>query len=290
MTTSGRPPQVEPEPPATLPRLVATRYVAPLWEGGSLPAIVEADEGVDEGALWVVKFVGAAQGRRALVAELIAGELARAVGLPVPRLALVEVGPELGRTEPNPEIRALLRASVGTNLAMMYLPGALAFDPAARPEIAPALASSIVAFDAYVMNVDRTARNSNLLCWRGDLWLIDHGSSLFWHHAWDGLGPLERPIPEAARPFPHVRDHVLLPWADRLPAAGAAVAAAVTDAVITRVLDLVPDVWLVAAMEPGVAPENPSASRDAYRAYLRARRDAMPAVIKEAVDARAQRF
>src|SRR5215471_19170882 len=138
-----------------LPALVATRYATPLREGGSLPAIVEADDG----ALWVAKFRGAGQGSLALVAEVIAGELARAAGLNVPALARLEVDAAFGRAEPDPEIADLLRASVGTNLGMRYLPGALAFDPAARPQIDPALASLVVAFDAFTMNVDRTARN-----------------------------------------------------------------------------------------------------------------------------------
>src|SRR6202050_4105820 len=161
----------------------ATRYVTPLREGGSLPAIVEAE---DDG-LYVLKFRGAGQGPLALVAELIAGEIGRALGLKVPELVLVEVDSTLGRNEPDEEIRDLLRASVGLNLAMDYLPGSLMFDPAAGDRADAAFASRLVWFDAFVTNVDRTARNPNLLCWHKKLFPIDHGAALYFHHNWQNL-------------------------------------------------------------------------------------------------------
>jgi hypothetical protein len=161
--------------------VTATRYVTPLREGGSLPAIVEADDS----GLYVVKFRGAGHGTKALVAEVVTGELARAAGLRVPELVRIEVAESLGRNEPDPEIRDLLRASVGSNLGLDYLPGSITFDPVAGPAPAAGEASDIVWFDAFTSNVDRTARNPNLLCWHGRLWLIDHGAALYFHHAWD---------------------------------------------------------------------------------------------------------
>ena len=176
----------------SLRTVVATRYVTPLREGGSLPAIVEAD---DDG-MYVLKFRGAGQGPKALIAELVAGEIARAAGLPVPEIVFVELDADLARTEPDPEIQALIRASAGLNLALDYLPGAVTFDPIAeKPD--SELASSIVWFDAYVSNVDRTPRNSNILVWHRRLWLIDHGAALYFHHDWNN--PLER----CHDPFPH---------------------------------------------------------------------------------------
>jgi hypothetical protein len=160
--------------------LQATRYVSPLKEGGSLPAIVEASDS----QLWVAKFRGAGQGARALVAEWICGELARACGFAVPELSRIELDEAFGRNEPDPEIRDLLRASHGANLGMAFLPGALTYDPAAPPEVSETLASELVWFDSFVMNVDRSARNPNLLLAGGQLWLIDHGAALYFHHAW----------------------------------------------------------------------------------------------------------
>ena len=156
----------------------ATRYVTPLREGGSLPAIIEAD---DDG-MYVLKFRGAGQGPKALIAELLAGELARAAGLPVPEIVFVDLDVDLARTEPDPEIQELIRASGGINLALDYLPGSVTFDPVAE-NIDAHLASMIVWLDAYVTNVDRTARNTNMLMWHRRLWLIDHGAALYFHHA-----------------------------------------------------------------------------------------------------------
>src|SRR5918993_561552 len=186
-----------------LRRIEATRYVTPLREGGSLPALVEAS---DDG-LYVLKFRGAGQGPKALVAEVVAGELARALGFTVPELALVELDPALGRAEPDAEIQDLLAASAGINLGVDFLPGALPFGPAAGPAPDPSLAADVVWLDALVTNVDRTAKNTNLLLWHGRLWLIDHGAALYFHHA---------PAPVAGHertPFAPIAEHVLLPFA-----------------------------------------------------------------------------
>src|SRR5512134_3023102 len=187
-----------------------TRYVTPLREGGSLPAIVEAD---DDG-LYVLKFRGAGQGARALIAELVSGEIARAAGLPVPELVFAELDVELARTEPDPEIHALIHDSAGLNLALDFLPGSVTYDPVGHTLDAD-LVSRIVWFDGYVANVDRTARNTNMLLWHRRLWLIDHGSSLYFHHS-----PGWEADPGRARaPFPAIRDHVLRHRATALAAA-----------------------------------------------------------------------
>jgi hypothetical protein len=246
--------------------------VTPLREGGSLPAIVEAD---DDG-LYVLKFRGAGQGTKALIAELLAGELARALELPVPEIVFVELGAELARTEPDPEIQDLIRASAGLNLALDYLPGSIAFDPAAE-KVEPNLASSIVWFDAYTTNVDRTARNTNMLMWHRRLWLIDHGAALYFHHAWDNY--LER----SRSPFKQVKDHVLLPYASELEEADARLAPLVTQGLIKELLSHVPDEWLTS--EARFA--DPEAHRAAYAEYLLTRLEAPRDFVKEAADARA---
>ena len=240
--------------------VTATRNVTPLREGGSLPAIVEAD---DLGT-YVLKFRGAGQGRKALVAELVAGEIARRLGLPVPEIVLARLAPDLGRAEPDPEIQDLLKASSGLNLALDYLPGSLGFDPLVAPP-GPGLASRILWFDALVQNVDRTPRNTNLLVWHEKLWLIDHGAALYFHHTWPGLGD-DGPSLEAAaqRPFAVVRDHVLLPFAGDLERADAALAPQLTPETLRDILDLVPDEWL--ANEAGF--ESAEDVRAAYLAYL----------------------
>lgn len=251
--------------------VTATRYVTPLREGGSLPAVVEAD---DDG-LYVLKFRGAGQGRKALVAELVAGELARAAALPMPEIVFVELDPELARTEPDPEIQDLIKASAGLNLALDYLPSAVTFDPLAfRPEAG--LASRIVWFDGFISNVDRTARNSNLMVWHEKLWLIDHGAALYFHHHWDGF--MER----AASPFALIKDHVLLPFATELAQADAAMTAALTPAVVAAVVALIPDDWL----EDDPLFADKAAQRDAYEAYLLRRLQAPRAFFEEAERAR----
>ncbi len=263
--------------PPPLRRLFATRYVTALREGGSVPAVVEADDG----ALWVAKFRAAAQGGRVLAAELIVGELGRAAGLRVPELALIDIDAALGRSEPHQEIQELLIASAGTNLAMAYLAGAVGYDVAARRPVSGALASAIVALDVFATNVDRTARNPNLLWHGGELWLIDHGASLIWQHGWEGEPSAGDLAAAAARPFGRAGEHVLLPLADGLPAAGAALAAALDDDVIDRAVAAVPDAWL----------EGPGGDklRAAYAVWLRARRAALPHIIEEATRVRVAR-
>lgn len=250
----------------------ATRYVTPLREGGSLPALVEAD---DLG-LYVLKFTGAGQGRLALVAEIIAGGIGRALGVNLPELVLVELDAALGRNEPDAEIRKLLRASVGVNLGMDFLPGSVMFDPAAGDAAGPELASTAVWFDAFVTNVDRTARNPNLLCWHKSLYFIDHGAALYFHHDW------RDPVACARSRFPAIREHVLLPRADRIEAVDGALRARLSEALFTEVLEDVPDGWLLP--EPGVA--TPAAKRAAYVDYLVARLTAAPLFVEEAVRAR----
>lgn len=259
-----------------LRRLVATRYVTALREGGSVPAVVEADDG----ALYVAKFRGAAQGGKALVAELIAGELGRAAGLPIPELGLIEVDAALGRSEPHQEIRELLVASAGLNLAMAYLPGAIGYDVAARVPVPGDLASAVVAFDLFVANVDRTARNPNLLWWREALWLIDHGAALYWHHGFDRTVTETETTASARRPFARAAEHVLLPFADTLPQAARALMAAVGDDVIARAVEAVPDDWM-----DGGAPVG--RLREAYSLWLRERRAALPEILEEAARVRA---
>ena len=234
----------------------ATRYVTPLREGGSLPAVVEAD---DLGT-YVLKFRGAGQGRKALVAEIMAGEIARSLGLLVPEIVLVNLDPELARAEPDPEIQDLIRASAGLNLALDYLPGSLGFDPLVEPP-GPDLASRILWFDALVTNVDRTPRNPNLLTWHGRLWLIDHGASLYFHHAWRGWQDASK------RPFTAARDHVLLPLAGDIRDADARLAFRLTRDVLREIVDLVPEEWLLE--EPGFA--DAAAVRAAYVEFLSGR-------------------
>jgi len=251
----------------------ATRYVTPLREGGSLPAIVEGD---DDG-LYVAKFAGAGHGEKALVAELVVGELARAAGLRVPELVLLEVEAPLGRNEPDSEIRELLRRSVGTNVGLDYLPGSVTFDPIAGKPPAADEAAAIVWLDALAANVDRTPRNPNLLVWHRNLWLIDHGSALYFHHAWNLAD-------DAARSrFPAVKDHVLLPWADGIAAAGARLAPRLGRDVLEAILAAVPDAWL------RDEPRFPSAAahRAAYVDHLARRVAAATLFVEEAERARA---
>ena len=250
----------------------ATRYVTPLREGGSLPAVVEAD---DDG-LYVLKFRGAGQGPKALIAELVAGELGRALGLPVPEIVFVELDAELARTEPDPEIQDLIRDSAGLNLALDYLPGSITFDPVVdRPE--GSLASSVVWFDAFLTNVDRTPRNTNLLVWHRRVWLIDHGAALYFHHSWDDY------LARSRSRFPQIKEHVLLPFADELAEADARLSAEVTPELVGRVLALVPDAWLAA--EPRFADAD--SHRAAYAEYLAGRLAPPRDFVKEATRVRA---
>jgi len=250
--------------------VIATRYVTPLREGGSLPAIIEAD---DDG-MYVLKFSGAGQGPKALIAELVAGEVARAAGLPVPEIVFVELDPELARTEPDPEIQALIRASAGLNLALDYLPGAVTFDPIAEKPDAD-LASAVVWFDAYVTNVDRTPRNTNMLIWHRRLWLIDHGATLYFHHTWNDY--LER----SRAPFPMIKDHVLLRFASALREVDATMTGRVTPDIIDSIVTLIPDAWLVEKAPFGGSNQH----RDAYREYLLSRLEPPRVFLEEAIRA-----
>lgn len=252
--------------------LTATRYVTPLREGGSLPAVVEAD---DDG-LYVLKFKGAAQGPKSLVAELVAGEIGRALGLLVPELVFMELDPALGRNELDPDIQALLKASPGLNLALDYLPGALAYDPLRTPKPDPALASAIVWFDAYVTNVDRTARNPNMLIWHKNIWLIDQAASLYFHHTWNDY--LER----SRNPFQAVKDHVLLPFASDLGQVDTTLKKLLTSTILQEIVNLIPDSWV--GDDNFFA--NPDEYRAAYFAYLTNRLEASPIFVEEALNAR----
>jgi hypothetical protein len=247
-----------------------TRYVTPLREGGSLPAIVEAD---DDG-MYVLKFRGAGHGEKALVAELVGGELARALGLPVPEIVFATLDQELARTEPDPEIHALIHDSAGLNLALDYLPGSVNFDPVVH-RLDPELASRIVWFDAFISNVDRTPRNTNMLMWHGAPWLIDHGSAMYFHHAPGWERDVERP---RAR-FERIREHVLLRKALHLDAADQQLSAAMTPDVIAAVLALIPDAWLVESNDP-------AAARQAYQRYFLTRLQAPRLFVEEAARAR----
>ena len=243
-----------------------TRYVTPLREGGSLPAIVEAD---DDG-MYVLKFRGAGQGAKALIAELVSGEIARALGLSVPELVFAELDPDLARTEPDPEIFALIRDSAGLNLALDYLPSSVMFDPAVE-KTASDLASRIAWFDAYVTNVDRTARNTNMLMWHRRLWLIDHGATLYFHHSEGWTEDRAR----ARDPFRLIKEHVLLRRAGMLAEVDAAMAGLLTPQIIERIVGLIPEAWLEHA--PG---------RAAYGRYLIDRLAPPRAFVEEAIRAR----
>jgi len=235
----------------------ATRYVEPFREGGSLPGLIEAD---DDG-LYVVKFRGAGQGPKTLVAELIAGEIGRALGLSVPELVYFEIPQGFGAAEPDSEIRELLERSVGLNLGLDYLPGALPFDLSVKRPVDPILAADIVWFDAFIANVDRTTRNPNMLRWHDRLWLIDQGAAIYPHHRW------QDPSEQGRRPFPAIKDHVLLPVAGSLVEADQRLANRLRDEDLGAIVTMIPDDWL--GEDPQVG--GPDAQRAAYLAYFRAR-------------------
>lgn len=248
-----------------------TRYVTPLREGGSLPAIAEADDGF----LYVLKFRGAGQGIKALIAELLGGEIARVLGLKVPEIVFAHVDEAFGRTEPDEEIQDLLKFSEGLNLGLHYLSGAIAFDPAvtiidAKP------ASQIVWLDSLIMNVDRTSRNTNMLMWNKTLWLIDHGASFYFHHSWDNWEE------HATRPFTQVKNHVLLPWAGELESVNEAFRSLLTPERIRNIVSMIPDDWLTAADPPGTADEK----RKVYIQFLTTRIAHSAIFVKEAQHAR----
>ena len=251
--------------------VAAIRYITPLREGGSLPAIVEADDG----ELYVMKFVGAGQGSKALIAELVAGEIGRYLGLYVPEIVIVDLDPAIGRSEPDAEIQDLLQASVGLNLGLRYLPKALAFNIMLQPPPPPLLASKIVWFDAYVTNVDRTPRNVNLLIWQDDLWLIDHGAALYFHHSWDDY------LNRSRSPFLLIKDHALISQASVLPEADTNLRPKLNATVLREIVDLIPEPWLVKD-----APfDNSAAHRQGYLDYLQQRLAAAEVFVEEAIRA-----
>ncbi len=248
--------------------MTATRYVTPLREGGSLPGLVEAD---DDG-LYVVKFHGAGQGPRALVAEWLAGEIGRALGLLVPDLVMIEVDPALGDAEPDEELQDLVHRSGGLNLGLDFLPGALTFNPGAAPIVDPAIAADVVWLDAFVTNPDRSPVNPNLLVWHGRIWLIDHGAALYIHHTWRDVDA------SAERAFERIRDHVLLPFAGPLDEADDRLAGRLGVDLFSDLVTAIPDAWL---------PDDPlvggaDAQRAAYIRYLDRRLIARTRFVEEA--------
>ena len=247
-----------------------TRYVTSLREGGSLPAIVEADDGF----LYVLKFRGAGQGIKALIAELIGGEIARALGFRVPEIVFADLDEAFGRTEPDEEIQDLLKFSRGLNLGLHYLSGAITFDPAVT-KVDAILASSIVWMDSLLTNVDRTARNTNMLIWHKELWLIDHGASLYFHHSWDKWEE------QARRPFVQIKDHVLLPFASELQSADAELRSILTLDRIKSIAALIPDEWLT-----GEGFTSSEEHRQAYIKYLELRIASSEIFVNEAENAR----
>jgi hypothetical protein len=254
--------------------VTATQYITPLREGGSLPAIVQADDG----ELYVMKFVGSGHGPKALIAELVAGELGRRLGLRVPGIVFIELDAALGPSEPNAEIHDLLQASVGLNFGLRYLPKAFAYNSLLEPPPDPDLASAIVWFDAYMTNVDRTPRNVNLLIWQKDLWLIDHGSCLYFHYDWNDY------LDRSRTPFSHIKEHTLLPFASALDEVDATLRTRLTPEIIRQIIQLVPDRWLNG--EPRFASN--AEHRQAYTDYLVSRLEASHTFVEEARNARAQ--
>ena len=251
-----------------LRKVNAVRYVPPLREGGSLPAIIEAD---DDG-IYVLKFKGAGQGTKALVAELISGEIARAIGLLVPEIVFVKLDAGLARTEGDPEIRDLIKSSAGVNLALDYLPGSVMFNPIAdMPD--GRLASSIVWFDAFVTNVDRTIRNTNMLMWHRRLWLIDHGASLYFHHTWNNY------LEKSKEPFSLINNHVLLKSANNLMEVDDEISSKINASIFKNIIDTIPDAWLNTNKVFKSTEEN----RNAYFNYLTNRMEKPHLFIEEAV-------
>jgi len=264
----------------TLPTYTATRYVVPLREGGSLPAVLDTDES----GLFVAKFRGAGQGARALIAEIIVTQLALHLGLRVPEIVLLHLDASFGRTERDPEIQDLLKASTGLNVGYRYLDGAFAYDPvAAREFVDPQFAADVVWLDAFVTNIDRTPRNPNILIWSREPWLIDHGAALYFHHNWETL--------DASRvhtSFAPIRDHVLLPLAASLHEADERITARLSEQLLREIVDVVPDALLMDRVE-GREPPFPTAeeNREAYIKYLTDRLLGPRSFVDEAVRAQA---
>ena len=248
-----------------------TRYLMPLREGGSLPALAEADDGFN----YVLKFRGAGQREKALIAELIGGELARRLGFKVPELVFAQLDAAFGNSEGDEEIQDLLKGSQGLNLGLHFLSKSLTFDPGAS-QVDPYLASRIVWFDAWITNVDRTFRNTNLLIWNRELWLIDHGASLVFHHSWENWEK------QALSPFPMVKDHVLLPRAAELDRVDAEMKALITPSLIEEVLELVPEEWILASRDTETAQE----AREVYASFLKMRLEHSNVFLTEANHAR----
>jgi hypothetical protein len=258
--------------PIQLRTVKVMRYVTPLREGGSLPAIAEADDEF----LYVLKFRGAGQGVKALIAELIGCEIARALGFKVPELVFANLDTAFGRTEPDEEIQDLLKASTGLNLALHYLSGAITYDPTVT-RLDDELSSKIVWLDCLLTNVDRTPRNTNMLMWHKELWLIDHGAALYFHHSWHNWPE------QAKRPFVQVKDHVLLPWASHLETVDTAFKAILTDELIRNIVNLIPEDWLTDASTEDTAEQR----REVYYQFLVSRVAASSTFITEAQHARA---
>ena len=250
--------------------VTVTRYVTPLREGGSLPAIAEADDGF----LYVLKFRGAGQGIKALVAEIIGGEMAHALGLKLPEIVFANLDAAFGRTEPDEEIQDLLKASAGTNLALHYLSGSISFDPVVT-KVDALLASKIVWLDALIMNMDRTARNTNMLIWQKELWLIDHGAALYFHHSWTD------PLLQAQKPFTQIKDHVLLPYATRLVEVNEQFKNILTANVTKEIISCVPDDFL--NWGEALSPEQ---LRQGYQDFICTRIKNADQFVKEAINAR----
>lgn len=248
-----------------------TRYVTPLREGGSLPAITEADDDF----LYVLKFRGAGQGVKALIAELIGGELAKALELKVPEIVFCQLDEAYGRTEPDEEIQDLLKASTGLNLGLHYLTGSTTFDPVVTT-IEPELASRIVWLDSLIKNVDRTVKNTNMLLWQKELWLIDHGASLYFHHSWDNWQE------HSTQAFPLIKNHVLLPQASQMDWADEFSRSLISEETIHRIVHLVPEDWLLIDSPFDTAQSH----RNAYEQYLTSRFNHSSNFVKEAQDAR----
>ncbi|MGE3272002.1 MAG: HipA family kinase [Chloroflexota bacterium] len=261
-------------------QLAGTRYVVPLREGGSLPAVVETvqEDGIRAGGPFVVKFRGAGQGPKALIAEALVAGLAQVLGLPVPRPAIIDLPDGFGNAEPDPEIQDILKGSVGANFGLAFLSGALPFDPSTDRDVDSELAADIVWLDALVTNVDRSARNTNMLVWQGQLWLIDHGAALYIHHRWEGWES------RVQSPFPQIKDHVLLPLAGDLLAADARLRPGLTEAALRAIVDELPDSWLGGeALFPTL-----SEHRQAYLAYFQERLNGPRRWLQEAMDAQSR--
>lgn len=265
-----------------------TRYILPLREGGSLPGLAEADDGFR----YAVKFKGAGHGPKGVVSELIGGMVAKALKFNVPEYVLLHLGPLFGITEPDVEVQELLRKSEGLNLGLHFLDRAYTFEPTVN-NTDPLFASKLVWLDAYLTNIDRTRLNPNMMVWNGEVWLIDHGASLYFHHS--GRDP-----EEAARdPFPYIKNHVMLPYASRLEEADRLMRQAITPRTLGKIVDLIPDEWLVDTPVPGIIGDDyvdsstgseevpsPGSKRDMYRKFLVNRLADTTPFVRQAIEER----